>query len=451
MNLIFKIFSAILAFFMAVIPEVNLPERKCEPKFTGTFIQSWMSCTWDDERWQTEIENMKAAGIEYLILQDIANQDYRYEGSGWTVYYDTELDCFDEAERNPDVVEAALRNCEGTGIKVFVGLALYDDFWTEGAMTGQYGEVCAIMADMIEEIYGKYYAEYSDCFYGWYFTPELNNVLTCQVNINGFADGLNVILDRINKVDASLPLLMSPFFAEYLASSETVTLVNLVRLLNKVNFRDGDIIAPQDAIGAKWTSEENLEDIWEMYAKAVDSCDADITLWANCENFTLCFEDSPIAGIFTRPETENKEVITSTLDRFVWQMDIASRYAENIITFSYNHYFSPELVNPAFIETYIDYVNNGFVLESEAPTAPEFSKSAAEDGVQLTWTDSQDNFGIAYYRIEKNGKFLARVELSGLEAPELAYYDESGTLADSYTIVAYDAAGNASQAVLAAG
>lgn len=436
---------------MAVIPGVNLPEQKCDPKFTGTFIQPWMSSSWDDDRWQTEIENMEKAGIKYLILQDIANQDYRYEGSGWTIYYDSQLDCFSDAQRNPDVIEAALRNCSGTDIKVFVGLALYDDFWTEGAMTKQYGEVCEITADMIEEIYNKYYSDYSDCFYGWYFTPELNNVLTCQVNINGFADGLNVIIDRINSVDTSLPLLMSPFFAEYLSASPVMTLTNLVRLLNKVNFRDGDIIAPQDAIGAKWTSEENLEEIWEMYAKAVDSCDADITLWANCENFTLCFDDSPIAGIFTRPETENKEIVTATLDRFVWQMQIASRYAENIITFSYNHYYSPEVVNPCFIETYIDYVNNGYVLESEAPTAPEFTKSDENPGVRLDWTESRDNFGIAYYRIEKNGKFLTRIELSSLEAPELTFFDENGTNADEYTITAFDAAGNASTPVTALG
>lgn len=449
LNLLVKMISAVLSFFIAVIPGVQLPEQKCNPKFTGTFIQSWMSSSWDDARWQTEIENMEKAGIQYLILQDIANQDYHYEGSGWTVYYDTQLDCFADAERYPDVIEAALRNCQGSHIKVFIGLALYDDFWTEGAMTKQYMEVCKITADMIEEIYAKYYNEYADCFYGWYFTPELNNVLTCQVNINGFAAGLNEIIDRINAVDASLPLLISPFYAEYFAASPTVTLTNLVRLLDKVNFRDGDILAPQDAIGAKWTSEENLETIWEMYAKAVDTCDADITLWANCENFTLSFADSLTAGIFTRPETENTETVTATLDRFVWQMDVASRYAENIITFSYNHYYSPEVVNPCFIETYIDYVDNGYVLEKEAPTAPELSKAVTDSGIQLAWTQSQDNFGIAYYRIEKNGEFLARVECCGLEAPECNYLDADGAMTDEYTITAFDAAGNASPCITA--
>ena len=45
------------------------PEQKCNPEFNGTFLQSWLSCTWDDERWQTEIEHMKDDIT--IILEDI--------------------------------------------------------------------------------------------------------------------------------------------------------------------------------------------------------------------------------------------------------------------------------------------------------------------------------------------------------------------------------------------
>ena len=216
-------------------------------------------------------------------------------------------------------------------------------------------------------------------------------------------------------------------------------------MFNRINFRDGDIFAPQDAIGALWTSEENLEKVWKIYSAAVDSCDADIKLWANCENFTLAFADTLLDGILTRPATENKASITSTLDRFVWQMDVASRYAENIITFSYNHYFSPSYVNPVFIETYIDYVQNGYKLEIEAPSAVEnVKKELSENGIILSWDQSKDNLGIAYYRIEKNGKFLARTELCFDSDADTSYTDINGTEKDEYSIVVYDAAGNAS-------
>ncbi len=442
-----KLISALIAFLVSVMPFSSAPERKCNPEFNGTFLQSWLSCTWSDEQWQTEIEHMQDAGIKYLILQDVANKAYKSSGGGWTVYYDSSLDAFENATKCPDVIEAALRNCKGTDIKVFIGLAMFDDFWTEGAITGQYAEMCAVAADMAEEIYGKYYKAYSENFYGWYFTPEFNNVLTCQINIGGMAEGLNEIIYSLNSLNPSLPLLLSPFFAEYLAAGPVLTLTNLVRLFDKVNFRDGDIFAPQDAVGALWTSEENLERNWKMYSEAVRTANADVKLWANCENFTLAFADTALDGILTRPATENTQSVTSTLDRFVRQMDVASRYAENIITFSYNHYYSPQAANSAFINTYLDYVENGYVLESQAPSAVQgFAKLQSDAGVELTWDEATDNLGIAFYRIEKNGEFLARVELCFGDA-ELAYIDSNGTADDSYTIVAYDAAGNPSAAV----
>ena len=125
------------------------------------------------------------------------------------------------------------------------------------------------------------------------------------------------------------------------------------------------------------------------------------------------------------------------------QMDIASRYAENIITFSYNHYYSPDYANSGFIETYYDYIANGYVLETEAPTAPEnITVTATDEGNLLTWDAAEDNIGIAYYRIEKDGKFLARVDLvNGDEALE---YLDTGAKGE-YSIVACDCAGNFSQ------
>ena len=404
-KLIPKIISAVMAFIISLMPiGSGKPQQKCSPEFSGTFLQSWMSSSWDDARWQTEIDNMRQAGVKYLILQDVANKAYKSSGGGWTVYYDTDLAVFEDAAKAPDVIEAALRNCKGTDIKVFVGLAMFDDFWTEGAMTGQYAEMCAVAADMAEEIYGKYYSRYSENFYGWYFTPEFNNILTCQVNIGGMCRGLNEIIARIDALNPSLPLL--------------------------------------------WIREKDLEMTWKLYSEAVKTADADIRLWANCENFTLAFADTAIDGILTRPATENTEAVPATLDRFTRQMKTAAKYAENIITFSYNHYYSPELVSPAYIETYLDYVKNGYVLEGEAPVMGGFRKSAVDGGVSLDWDAASDNFGIAYYRIEKNGKFLTRIETC-YSSPELVYADIGGSVGDEYTITAYDAAGNVSAAVTA--
>jgi hypothetical protein len=65
------------------------------------------------------------------------------------------------------------------------------------------------------------------------------------------------------------------------------------------------------------------------------------------------------------------------------------------------------------------------------------------NGVELVWDEAEDNFGIAYYRIEKNGRFLARVET--FAGGELKFVDENGRMKDTYTVTAFDAAGNNSE------
>ena len=438
-----KIISAVTAFVMMMLPTGNQPDQqKCKPQFNGTFIQSWMTSVWDDERWAEEVENMKKAGIEYLVLQSLADKAYKNQGGEWNVYYDTDVEALKDANFGGDCLEPALRHCQEAGIKVFVGLSMFDDFWSEAGLGSLYQDVCRVAGDMMEDIYNKYGEKYKDSLYGWYYVPEISNGFLCQFTLGGIIKGINHIIDRINEVDETKPLLLSPFYSEYIALGPVATLCNYVTLFNRVNFRDGDIVAPQDAIGAKWTREKSLEMTWKIYKAAHDTCKADVKLWANCENFEGAISSEILGGALSPKITENTRNVTATLDRFARQMEIASRYAENIITFSYNHYYSPSLVNPAFIEAYYDYVENGYVVETEAPKTPsDISKRQTENGIELMWNEAEDHFGIAYYRLEKDGKFLARIDkYYGWE--ENSFIDENGTLENSYTIEAVDVSGN---------
>lgn len=444
-----KIISAVIAFVMMMLPSAQKPvEQKCKPEFSGTFIQSWMTCVWDDDRWVQEVTNMKKAGIDYLVLQGLADKGSESLGGTWNVYYDSDVEALKDGVYGGDCLEIALKHCEDAGIKVFVGLTMFDDFWTESAFGNQYQEICEVAAAMIKDIYNKYGEKYDDSLYGWYFTPEISNGYLCQLSLNGIIKGLNTVIDGINKTDEAMPLLLSPYYSEYTALGPVATLCNYVRFFNKVNFRDGDIFAPQDAVGAKWTREKSLEMTWKLYKAAVDTCEADIKLWANCENFDGAITTETLGGLLSPKITEHTSNQTATFDRFARQMEIASRYAENIITFSYNHYYSPSLVNPAFIETYYDYVENGYVVESEAPKAPsDMSKQQTENGVELIWNEAEDNFGIAYYRLEKDGKFLARIDMYyGTE--ETSFTDVNGNMESTYTIETVDAAGNSTGKVV---
>lgn len=445
----FKMISLALTFCFTVLPMAgeapSNSEQICQAKFTGTFVQSWLSSQWDEERWAKEIKAMENDGVEYLVLQDIANMD---SSGNWTVYYDSSIDVFSSAVYPADVVKGALKAAKGTNIKVFVGLTMFDDFWTTGTLTSKYNKVCDVTAKMLEDIYNTYYKAYSDNFYGWYFTMELNNILNCQIGTERAIKGLNTVLNKASEVDESLPVMMSPFTSNYLAVGKTAAFMQWYKVFTTANWRDGDIIAPQDAVGADWIEEDDLRTIWEMYYMAVKESDADLKLWANCENFTLAIADSIGAGVITRPESENTVSVPATLDRFTRQMEIASHYCENIITFSYTHYYSENQVSDVFIKTYRDYVKNGFTLEGVAPIMGQLNKSKADGGVELSWSEAQDNIGISHYRIERNGKFLCRVENFDC-VNRLSYFDESGKINDTYTIVAIDGAGNVSNSCVA--
>ena len=440
-SLIKNFFVALLALitFAAPFGDTQLPERKCAPEFNGTFLQSWMSSSWDSERWADEVECMQNDGVKYLVLQDVANMD---ADGNWTVYYNSTIPAFDGAVFGGDVVKAALEACKGTDIKVFVGLTMFDSFWLVGNFTGEYKNVCNITADMLEDIYGSYYSVSPENFYGWYFTLEINNQINCGPLMGKMVKGFNTVLSRATEVDPDLPMMISPYTAHYLDLGDVATYSQWLTFFENTAFRDGDIVAPQDALGADWIEEDDLVRVWEMYSAAAEKAEADIKLWGNCENFDIATGPSILGGTILRPETENIESVTAPLDRFVMQLDVASRYCENIITFSYSHYYSPNVVKDMYIETYRDYVENGYVLETECPTAPADLKAVSdENGVTVSWEASTDNFGIAYYRVCKNGEFFKRIENYKWDYP-LEITDSDARQGDVYTVVAVDAAGN---------
>lgn len=444
-----KIISALMALVAAAFGCFAVPgDKKCDAVFTGSFIQSWASSSWDDDQWESEMQYMKDCGLEYLIVQDLANKSANESGGGWTLYYDSELPEFEGADRSEaDVLEKALYHCKKAGIKLFVPLAMFDDFWTETALTNQYAEICEMSGKMAQEIYENYYEGYEDTFYGWYFVPEINNNLLNVIGVKRLADGLNTILERLTQLDSSLPLLMSPFYTNYLSGGAAVSLAQLVSFFEYTDFRDGDIFCPQDAVGAGWIKERDLEKVWAIYGEAIKASNADVRLWANVECFTSATPDTLTDGITGPAATENTVYVPATFDRLVNQMEIASAYAENIITFSFNHYYSLKYASSMFIETYKDYLANG-VLENQAPEAVTgFEKELTDEGVALTWNEAEDNVGVAYYRIEKNGRFFARVET--FAGGELICNDAKGRMKDVYTVTAFDAAGNASVSVSA--
>lgn len=341
----------ITAFFLLIASLLRLtpaPEPKCPAVVTGSFLQAWYCAGWDGDRWDAETAWMKETGLDTLILQHTAQM----EADGrWTAYYPSALPALQND--GADIVGNALKSCKKAGIRVFVGLAEFSGWWDEAGFSGDWDAVCETMAGMQEEIYRNYAPEYGDTLYGWYFSPEISNSPLMKLSLPRIAAGFNKVLNRASELDPAMPVMLSPYYSEYLTvPSVTATLPMWQSFLNMADLRDGDIFCPQDAVGAAWTREKSLEKVWKMYAAAVSSAGADVKLWANCENFTAAQQGGP----FAPPANGLAENIPAPMDRFAWQLETACRYAEKIVCFSMNHYYSPFADREAY-DAYLDYAD----------------------------------------------------------------------------------------------
>ena len=344
------LYRIIVTFFLLVASLLRLvpvPEAQCAPAVSGSFIQPYACVGWDEARWDAETAWMKEAGLDTLILQWTAYLD---ADGVWTAYYPSALPelrdgCLD------DVIGGALQSCQKADIKVFIGLVDFADWWNLAGLSGDWKTVCDIMTAMQTEIYETYAPRYGDTLYGWYFAPEIDNAVIMKQSLTQIVTGFNKVLDKATALDPAMPVLLSPFYSEYLTNaSVTATLPFWQTFMNGAHWRDGDIFCPQDAIGAAWTRETSLEKVWKMYAAAVRSAAADVKLWANCENFTA----AQAGGPFSPPANGLTQNEPAPIDRFVWQMETASHYVEKIVCFSMNHYYSP-FVDEAAYGAYLDY------------------------------------------------------------------------------------------------
>ena len=81
--------------------------------------------------------------------------------------------------------------------------------------------------------------------------------------------------------------------------------------------------------------------------------------WADTETFISDNEPQPIHSI-------------------VNDMRAVQPYVSSYLSFSFNHYMSPQQVNPLYYETYLDYLATGKV-EPVRPTTPTDLNSVAID------------------------------------------------------------------------
>jgi hypothetical protein len=310
---------AILAALALMLPTeaVTAP-----PRLTGGFIQiqGWMMDLTPAD-WERELEALRAAGLDTIIVQYLATSRQTYMPS------DPEAS---------DPVRSILSFADAHGLTVFLGTRADDGWWEwDAAYLARALEDRKELTRAIHERYGAHRS-----FGGWYFTEEMSGNLSPErvVQLRDYFSALS----RHVKGLRDQPVGLAPYFSH-------LTPVESMRSIYG-SFLDGagiDILMLQDGVGARgWDRdlEARIVPFFEMYREVCDR--HGVALWSDLESFQRA-----------DPEREHGFVPT-TPDRLRRQLAAVAPYVERIVTFDFFHYMSPHRgpAQRALYEGYLDYL-----------------------------------------------------------------------------------------------
>ncbi len=309
------------------------------PCVTGTFVQPGAFMSYSVKNWATHFNGLKEVGIDTFIIQWTAETPY---GKFLNIYYPSELAKANKASTFSDCstfLPRVLEAAKQTGMKVFVGLNLSDEWWSFACTNDDWNKTeSSIGVQMAKEIYDLYKKDYPDELYGWYFAYEMFNGMRNQEKKAG--DFLNMYLDPLTELDSSMPLMLSPFVTKSGGDAKKAG-EEWTKVFEVANFRDGDIFCCQDAVGAGHITIDLLDGYFAALKKAVDT-EPGLRFWANSENFVI------------------SDYTPADVNRFVRQMKIAEPYVEGYVTFAYSHYYAKDYGgHGGYHESYKHYYNTG--------------------------------------------------------------------------------------------
>lgn len=405
-------------------------KRHPYPTADGSFIQSWLVDSWSIDRWQDELNILKEADMNYLILAPTVIDE---RGKKSQAIYPSDLPGISLMKGHEKTLDNCLKAAESLGLKVFIGLNDDRHWWQLSEADKEWFVAEMHKGNAIaKELYELYKARYPETFYGWYWVWEISNL---HIKLPKYqimlAQALNIQLDFLSNLDNSMPLMLCPFMIEKegtpLSAYEAWS-----NFFSHAHFRKGDIFCPQDAVGAGWLRMDTFVDWFEAMKKACDQVEG-LRFWSDVETF------------------RQKDWTSSTLDRFVEQLKLPSHLVDNYVTFAYSHYFSPYIVPKGYHQVYLHYLQTGKLPTNKVKPPTGLSIKKCHNKVTLSW-QKQDIQDICGYLIYANNKFISRLQPK--PDPTLKFtldnsfsHDNSLEETTTYQIIAYDYAGNMSEPV----
>ena len=382
------------------------------PTLRGSFLQPALGDAWTLKQWSNEFGYMRTARLDQMVIQWTADSKEK------TTIYPSGLAGYTQNTKH-DVVKRALDAADASGAQVYLGLQINDDWWTKYLSDKSWlkneAKVANVLADDLWKRYGRH-----ESLTGWYLAFEVDNVESTSAEWNNLVTFYRTVGNHLHKLTPGKPIVISPFFTTKaeLSPSQWQTMWEYVLKRSPI-----DVLALQDGVGVAHATKAQLPEWFSAVRNAIRNSRRRTQFWADTETFTLDSEPMGIRSI-------------------VSDMCAVEPYVSSYLSFSFNHYMSPQQVNPLYYQTYLDYLATGKV-DSVPPTTPTDLTSVALDShtIRLTWGASTDNVGVVGYNIRRDGRNVAsqRDGTTTFQDEQL----EPGTTY-TYQVRAFDAAGNES-------
>ena len=300
---------------------LGLPEGKYFNPMTHEFSK---------EQWIEKVHEIHSLHMKYIIIMEVAN----FDGKDYhEVYYPSKLYDVTKEIKCENPIEVILSECDKLGIKVFMSVGFYSNWWH--AFDNMVDENAFVRAfagmDEIHNLYGHHKS-----FYGWYYPDESQ---ISHYMDEEFITYVNRYTKKVHELNPEYKTLIAPY--------GTCKLVADDGYIEQLRRLDVDFVAYQDEVGVKKTDETKTAQFYKNLKRAHDIANRS-KLWADVEVFT--FEG----------DVYKSALLPAPIERIKKQLEAVSPYVEEILIFEYQGMMNkPGTIafcgHPDSIQLYRDY------------------------------------------------------------------------------------------------
>ncbi len=383
------------------------------PRIDGSFVQPALIDGYTSTQLASELSTLTNACVTSQVLQWTADTKNN------TTVYPSGLSGYTQ-NTSTDVVGRLLTAADTAGVTEYLGLQTNDDWWTNYANNTTWLSSEATKANALaDDLYSKYGTHTS--FTGWYLPFEVDNWnFTSSTTWSNMATFYTTIANHLHTLTPSKPVIISPFYNTSGGQTSSQWTTMWTSILGSAPI---DVIALQDGVGAGHATTAQLSTWFSATKSAITAGRPATQLWADSETF-------------------NPDFTPLSITHVVADLNAVAPYVTKTLSFSYDHYDSPLQVPAVYDTTYRNYLSTGTV-ETSAPTTPA-SPTATNAGIttiNLSWTASTDNVGVAGYQIYRGSALVKTLQGTGTTFSDVGL---SPSTMYTYNIAAFDAAGNVS-------